>query len=71
MEDSERIRTDRQRAQIEPIRMNALKQFAYMGMPVYKGQIYYADTGAVLVLVCGEILPYEIFRLFTEMPEMN
>lgn len=53
--------------QIEQIRMNALKQFSSMGAPVYDGHIYYADTGAVLV--CGEILPYEIFRLFSDRPE--
>lgn len=55
--------------QIEPIRMNALKQFSSMGTPVYKEHIYYPDTGAALV--CGEILPYEIFQLFTDMPEMK
>lgn len=55
--------------QIEPIRMNALKQFVKMGTPVYKEYIYYADTGAVLE--CGEILPYEIFRLFSEAPEVR
>lgn len=32
--------------QIERIRMNALKQFAAMGTPVYQGNIYYADTGS-------------------------
>lgn len=53
--------------QIEQVRMNALRQFAAMGEPVYKGYIYYEDIGAVLV--CGEILPYEIFQLFTDMPE--
>ena len=55
--------------QIEPIRMNALKQFAFMGMPVYRGHIYYADTGAVLE--CREILPFEIFQLFSDMPEVK
>ena len=55
-----------QHTQIEPIRMNALKQLASLGTPMYQGQIYYADTGSVLV--CGEILPYEIFQLFTDMP---
>ena len=56
-----------QHTQIEAIWMNALKQFASLGMPTYQGQIYYADTGSVLI--CGEILPYEIFQLFTDMPE--
>ncbi|MXP74064.1 hypothetical protein GN277_01015 [Lachnospiraceae bacterium WCA-9-b2] len=55
--------------QIEPIRMNALKQLSSLGMPTYQGQIYYADTGSVLV--CGEILPYEIFQLFTDMPGLK
>ncbi len=55
--------------QIEPIRMNALKQFAAMGTPIYKGHIYYADTGSVLE--CGEILPFEIFQLFSDMPEVK
>ncbi len=58
-----------QHTQIEAIRMNALKQFASLGMPTYQGQIYYADTGSVLI--CGEILPYEIFQLFTDMPEVK
>lgn len=58
-----------QRTQIEAIRMNALKQFASLGMPTYQGQIYYADTGSVLI--CGEILTYEIFQLFTDMPEVK
>mgnify|MGYP001090684932 FL=1 len=58
-----------QRTQIEPIRMNALKQLASLGTPIYKEQIYYADTGSVLI--CGEILPYEIFQLFTDMPEVK
>ena len=58
-----------QRSQIEAIRMNALKQFASLGMPAYQGQIYYADTGSVLI--CGEILTYEIFQLFTDMPEVK
>lgn len=53
--------------QIELVRMNALKQFASMGTPVYRKHIYYADTGAVLE--CGEILPFEIFQLFSDMPE--
>ena len=55
--------------QIEPIRMNALKQLSFLGMPAYQGQIYYADTGSVLI--CGEILPYEIFQLLTDMPEVK
>ena len=55
--------------QIEPIRMNALKQLSSLGMPAYQGQIYYADTGSVLI--CGEILTYEIFQLFTDMPEVK
>lgn len=55
--------------QIEPIRMNALKQLSSLGMPAYQGQIYYADTGSVLI--CGEILPYEIFQLLTDMPEVK
>lgn len=55
--------------QIEPIRMNALLQFSSMGMPVYKGHIYYPETETVLE--CGEILPYEIFQLFTDMPEVK
>ena len=50
--------------QIEAIRMNALKQFAHMGTPVYEEQIYYRDTESVLV--CGEILPREINKLFAE-----
>ncbi len=58
-----------QHTQIEAIRMNALKQFASLGMPTYQGQIYYADTGSVLI--CGEILTYEIFQLFTDMPEVK
>ncbi|RKJ01836.1 hypothetical protein D7X87_18885 [bacterium D16-54] len=58
-----------QRTQIEPIRMNALKQLASLGTPIYKEQIYYADTGSVLV--CGEILPYEIFQLFTNLPKVK
>ena len=59
-----------QGTQIEPIRMNALKQFAGMGTPVFEEQIYYKDTTAS-VLVCGEILPYEIFQLFMDMPEVK
>lgn len=55
--------------QIEPIRMNALRQFSSMGMPVYNGHIYYPETE--IVLECGEILPYEIFQLFTDMPEVK
>lgn len=55
--------------QIEPIWMNALKQLSSLGMPAYQGQIYYADTGSVLI--CGEILPYEIFQLLTDMPEVK
>ena len=51
-----------QRSQIEAIRMNALKQLAFLGSPVYREQVSYEDAGAVLV--CGEILPYEIFQLF-------
>ena len=58
-----------QGTQIEPIRMNALKQLASLGTPTYQGQVYYADTGSILV--CGEILPYEIFQLFTDMPEVK
>ena len=58
-----------QHTQIEAIWMNALKQFASLGMPTYQGQIYYADTGSVLI--CGEILTYEIFQLFTDMPEVK
>lgn len=58
-----------QHTQIEPIRMNALKQLASLGTPMYQGQVYYADTGSVLV--CGEILPYEIFQLFKNMPEVK
>jgi len=55
--------------QIEPIRTNALKQFASMGTPIYKEHIYYADTGSVLE--CGEILPFEIFQLFSDMPQVK
>ena len=55
--------------QIEAIRMNALKQFAGMGTPVFEEQIYYKDTASVLV--CGEILPYEVFRLFTDTAEVK
>lgn len=55
--------------QIEPIWMNALKQLSSLGMPTYQGQIYYADTSSVLI--CGEILPYGIFQLFTDMPEVK
>ena len=44
-----------QRTQIEAIRMNALKQFAGMGTPVFEEQIYYKDTA--FVLICGQI-PY-------------
>ena len=55
--------------QIEEIRMNALKQFAGMGTPVFEEQIYYKDTTSVLV--CGEILPYEIFQLFTDTAEVK
>ena len=55
--------------QIEPIRMNALKQFAAMGTPIYDGYIYYPDTESVLV--CGEILPYEIFQLFADRHELQ
>ena len=58
-----------QGTQIEPIRMNALKQLVSLGTPTYQGQVYYADTGSVLV--CGEILPYEIFQLFMDMPEVK
>lgn len=49
--------------------MNALKQLAAQGMPTYQGQVYYVDTGSILV--CGGILPYEIFQLFTDMPEVK
>mgnify|MGYP006980037593 CR=1 FL=1 len=59
-----------QRTQIEAIRMNALKQFAGMGTPVFEEQIYYKDTTAS-VLVCGEILPYEVFQLFTDVAEVK
>lgn len=55
--------------QIEPIRINALKQLAAMGTPVYNGHVYYAETGSVLE--CGEILPFEIFQLFYDMPELK
>ena len=58
-----------QGTQIEPIRMNALKQLVSLGTPTYQGQVYYADAGSVLV--CGEILPYEIFQLFMDMPEVK
>lgn len=58
-----------QRTQIEAIRMNALKQFAGMGTPVFEEQIYYKDTASVLA--CGEILPYEIFQLFTGTVEVK
>lgn len=58
-----------QGTQIEPIRMNALKQFAVMGAPVYDGHIFYADTGCMLV--CGEILPFQIFQLFSDRPEVK
>lgn len=57
------------RTQIEPIRMNALKQFAHMGKPVYEGHIYYDETESVLV--CGEILPYEIIQLFMSPLKVN
>ncbi len=53
-----------QRTQIEAIRMNAVKQRAFLGSPVYREQVSYEDAGAVLV--CGEILPYEIFQLFLD-----
>ena len=58
-----------QRTQIEAIRMNALKQFAGIGTPVFEEQIYYKDTASVLV--CGEILPYEVFQLFTGTAEVK
>ena len=58
-----------QHTQIEAIRMNALKQLASLGTPTYQEQIYYADTGSALV--CGEILPYGIFQLFTDMLEVK
>lgn len=58
-----------QGTQIESMRMNALKQLAAQGTPTYQGQVYYADTGSVLV--CGEILPYEIFQLFTGTAEVK
>ena len=35
-----------QRTQIEAIRMNALKQFAGIGTPVFEEQIYYKDTAS-------------------------
>lgn len=47
--------------------MNALRQFSGMGVPEYHGQVYYPDTRAFLI--CGEILPYEIFQLFMDIPE--
>lgn len=50
------------RTEIEPIRMNALRQFAHMGTPEYMGNIYYSETEAFLI--CGEILPYEIIQMF-------
>ena len=55
--------------QIETVRMNALKQFAAMGTPVYDGHIYYADTGCMLI--CGEILPFQMFQLFFDRPEVK
>ena len=58
-----------QHTQIEPIRMNALKQFAGMGTQVFEEQIYYKDIASVLV--CGEILPYEVFQLFTGTAEVK
>lgn len=58
-----------QHTQIEAIRMNALMQFAGMGAPVFEEQIYYKDTASVLV--CGDILPYEIFRLFVGTMEVK
>ena len=58
-----------QHTQIEPIRMNALKQFAGMGTPVFEEQIYYKDIASVLV--CGEIMPYEVFQLFTGTAEVK
>jgi len=54
---------------IESIRMNALKQFAHIGTPVYDDQIYYKDKEAVLI--CGEFLPYEIIRLFAERQDIK
>lgn len=58
-----------QHTQIEAIRMNDLMQFAGMGAPVFEEQIYYKDTASVLV--CGDILPYEIFRLFVGTMEVK
>jgi len=55
--------------QIEPIRMNALKQFTDMGIPVYDDYVYYSDAESVIE--CGEILPYEIIRLFTSKEKLN
>ena len=49
--------------------MNALKQFDSMGAPAYQGHIYYADTGCMLE--CGEILPFQIFQLFYDRPEVK
>lgn len=40
-----------------------------MGTPTYNEHIYYADAG--FVLECGEILPFEIFQLFSDMPEVK
>jgi len=57
------------RTQIEPIRMNALKQIAHLGTPVYEGNIYYGDTECILI--CGEILPYEIIQLLTSPQKVN
>ena len=53
--------------QIEPVRLHALRQFSEMGEPEYRGQIYYPNARAFLI--CGEILPYEIFQLFIDTPE--
>lgn len=55
--------------QIEPVRMNALKQFEGMGRPIYCGHIYYEEIKSVVE--CGEILPYEIVHLFCDMPELR
>lgn len=55
--------------QIEPVRMNALKQFASMGKPEYWDYIYYQETDSVLE--CGEILPYQIFHLFVDTEDIK
>lgn len=58
-----------QHTQIEAMRMNAFKQLAGMGTPVFEEQIYYKDTASALV--CGEILPYEVFQLFTDTAKVK